>query len=115
MTVKINQLGQQTGISQFCYYWLPPLFLSAGILIMAGDLGSVAKLTFPIAVLKFFLPSWSMKEIYQLYSVLRKVGHFMAYAVLFGAYVRAWRWHMQMSRAESDFLGPGNLFNGFRR
>ncbi len=28
----------------------------------------------------------------------------MAYAVLFGAYVRAWRWHMQMSRWKAIFL-----------
>ena len=104
MTVEINHLRQPTGITQFCYYWLPPLFLSAGILIMAGDLGSVAKFTVPVTILKFLLPSWSSAEIYQIYLWLRKVGHFMAYAALFGTYVRAWRWHAQMSRLKAIFL-----------
>ena len=104
MTIKINHLEQQSRIMNFYYYWLPPLFLSAGILIMAGDLGSVAKFTLPVTILKSLLPSWSMNEIYQLCGKLRKVGHFMAYAVLFGAYVRAWRWHMRLSRLKAIFL-----------
>jgi VanZ family protein len=104
MTVKINHVGQPSGITQFCYYWLPPFLLSGGILIMAGDLGSTATLTLPVTILKYLLPSWSASELYLLYGWLRKVGHFMAYAALFGAYVRAWRWHMRLSRLKAIFL-----------
>jgi VanZ family protein len=104
MTVKINQLEQQSGISHFCYYWLPPLLLTAGIFFMAGELGSVAKFKLPISFLKFLLPSWSMKEIHILSLKLRKIGHFMAYAVLCMAYVRAWYWHLQMSRMKAIML-----------
>jgi VanZ family protein len=104
MTVKINHVGQPSGITQLCYYWLPPLFLSSGILIMAGDLGSIGTLTLPVTILKYLLPSWSASELYLLYGWLRKVGHFMAYAALFGTYVRAWRWHMRLSRPKAIFL-----------
>ena len=39
----------------------------------------------------------------------------MAYAVLFGAYVRAWRWHMQMSRLKAIFLALAICLAGLRR
>jgi VanZ family protein len=97
-------LGQQTRKIQFTYYWLPPLLLSAAILFMAGDLGSAAKLRFPVFFLKHLLPSWSIQEITQLYFKLRKIGHFLAYAALFGSYVRALSWHTQMSRLKAIFL-----------
>lgn len=98
MTVKINNLAPQSDIFHFCYYWLPPLLLTVGILVMAGEVGSVAKFVFVKPLLEFLLPSWSTKELYQLYVTLRKIGHFVAYAILFAAYVRAWRWHMGLSR-----------------
>jgi VanZ family protein len=104
MTVKIAQLSGPSGIMRFCYYWLPPLLLTAGILIMAGDLGSAATFRLPVIILHYILPSWSNAEINNLYGHLRKVGHFTAYAVLFGVYVRAWRWHMHLSRWQSIFL-----------
>lgn len=104
MAVKINQLGGPSGTLQFCYYWLPPLLLTVGILIVAGDLGSTATFRLPVIILQYLLPSWSINEINQLLFPLRKVGHFMAYAVLFGAYVRAWRWHMHLSRWKAIFL-----------
>lgn len=104
MTVKINHLEQQSGLGRFCYYWLPPLLLTAGIFIMAGEFGSVAKFNLPVSILNFLLPSWSMKEISLLYLKLRKVGHFTAYAVLCIAYVRAWYWHLHMSRMKAIIL-----------
>jgi VanZ family protein len=88
----------------FCFYWLPPLLLTAGILIMAGDFGSVSKFWMFVKIFEFVLTSYSHKEIYQIYLVLRKVGHFLAYAVLFLAYARAWRWHMGKSRLKAVFL-----------
>jgi VanZ family protein len=104
MAVKINQLSGPSGTLQFFYYWLPPLLLTVGILIVAGDLGSTATFRLPVIILQYLLPSWSINEISQLLFPLRKVGHFMAYAVLFGAYVRAWRWHMHLSRWKAIFL-----------
>jgi VanZ family protein len=101
MTVKINHLEQKSGLGHFCYYWLPPLLLTAGIIILAGDLGSVAKFNLPVTILKFLLPSWSMEEIHRLSLKLRKIGHFTAYAVLCTAYVRACYWHLHMSRMKA--------------
>lgn len=104
MTSKFNPVSEQSGIFYFCYYWLPPLFLTAGILLMAGDLGSASSLKLPMVILKYLLPSWSIKDIYQFYYELRKIGHFLAYAALFFTYVRAWRWHLQMPRLKAILL-----------
>jgi VanZ family protein len=104
MTVKINHLLEPSEIMHFCYYWLPPLLFSIAILVMAGEVGSTTKFQLPVNILRYLLPSWSNVEIHKLYFHLRKVGHFLAYAFLFGAYVRAWRWHMQMSRLKAIFL-----------
>jgi VanZ family protein len=71
---------------------------------MAGDLGSTATFRLPVIILQYFLPSWPIAEINNLYGHLRKVGHFTAYAVLFAAYVRAWHWHMHLSRWKAIFL-----------
>jgi VanZ family protein len=101
---RINHLAEPPRIITICYYWLPPLLLTAGIFIMAGDLGSMGKFKLPAIILHYLLPSWSRGEITQLYGELRKVGHFLAYAALFGAYVRAWRWHMQMPRYKAVLL-----------
>lgn len=82
----------------FLHYWLPPFLLTIGILLMAGDWGAISKLRLPIKILEFLLPSYSPKEIYQLYAVLRKVGHFLVYAALYAVYVRAWRWQVGLGR-----------------
>jgi VanZ family protein len=104
MTTNVKELGEHPRMVKFYIYWLPPLFLTAGILMMAGDLGSVAKFTIPIMILEYLLPSYSRKEIMELYFIIRKVGHFSAYAALFFAYARAWRWHMGKSRLKAVFL-----------
>jgi hypothetical protein len=43
------------------------LLLTAGILLMAGDLGSVAKFRIPVIILAYLLPSYSRQEISELY------------------------------------------------
>ena len=43
-------------------------------------------------------------------SGLRKVGHFLAYAVLFFAYARAWRWHLGKSRLKAVLLALAICF-----
>jgi VanZ family protein len=104
MTSNVNQVWEPSRVVHFCSYWLLPLLLTAGILIMAGDLGSVNELGIVIKFLEYLLPSYSKKEVYQLFFILRKAGHFLAYALLFGAYARAWRWHMKMTRLQAIFL-----------
>lgn len=49
-------------------------------------------------------PSSPLPEIYQMYGDLRKVMHFLVYASLFAAYVRAWRWHVGLARWQAIFL-----------
>jgi len=97
-------------IFSFCYYWLPPLVITAGVIIMAGDMGSVTHFRWPVVMLQYLLPTYSKKEIMSLYMTLRQVGHFMVYGALFIAYVRAWRWHIQLSRLKSIFLALGICF-----
>jgi VanZ family protein len=82
-------------------YWLPPFLLTIGILIMAGDFGSAERFRLPLRIMFQLLPSWPPREVYQLYLMLRKVGHFIAYAALCAAYLRAFRWHMHLSRAKA--------------
>ncbi len=88
----------------FLWYWLPPCLLTIGILVMAGDWGSISQFRLPIKILEFLLPSLSAKEIYQLYAELRKVLHFLVYAALFAVYARAWRWHVGLGRWKAIFL-----------
>ncbi len=104
MTTSSKHLEGYHGIFIFLYYWLPPMLLTAGILALAGDLGSVSKFRWPIAILKYLLPSLSRQEIYQIYAVLRKIGHFLAYGLLFFSYVRAWWWHVRLSRWHAILL-----------
>jgi VanZ family protein len=110
MTSNVNELGEHPKMIQFCFYWLPPLLLTAGILIMAGDFGSVSKFWMFVKIFEFFLTSYSQKEIYQIYLVLRKIGHFLAYTALFLAYARAWRWHLQQTRLKSILLALAICF-----
>ncbi len=88
----------------FLWYWLPPLLLTAGTLVMAGDLGSFSHFQLPVQLLKFLLPSYPMKDILALYAVFRKVMHFLVYAVLCAAYARAWRWHVGLARWQAVAL-----------
>jgi VanZ family protein len=110
MTVKATHFRDQSRMAHFCSYWLPPLILTAGILIMAGDLGSVSKFWRFVKIFEFFLTSYSHKEIYQIYLVVRKVGHFLAYGALFVAYARAWRWHLQQTRLKTVLLALAICF-----
>lgn len=110
MTSKSNHLGEQHWLVSMVYYWLPPLLLTLAILFLAGDWGSTHKLRFPLTILKYLFPALSGKEIYRLYLELRKVGHFMAYALLFFTYVRAWRWHLQMTRLKAILLALAVCF-----
>jgi hypothetical protein len=104
MNGKEEYLEKNREVIHFFYYWLPPLLLTAGIFLLAGDLGSVARLRIPIIILQYLLPSWSSKEIYLLYLEVRKAGHFLAYALLFSAYARAWYWHQGRSRLSAVLL-----------
>ena len=84
--------------TDFCYYWLPPLALTLGIIAFAGDLGSVQNFRLSIYLLKLLLPHYPAAEIYRLSMILRKVGHFLAYGILCWSYLRAFyhHWHRSM-------------------
>jgi VanZ family protein len=110
MAGKVNKLKEAPWTILFCYYWLPPLLLTAGILLMAGELGSVSNYTIVVRILRIFLPSYSLAELYKIYFFLRKLGHFLAYALLFAAYVRAWRWHLGKTRLNAVLLTLGLCF-----
>lgn len=88
MTVA-NQVSTLSAFTNFCYFWLPPLALTLGIIAFAGDLGSVQHFRLSIYLLKLLLPHYPAAEIYRLSLMLRKVGHFLAYAALCLSYLRA--------------------------
>lgn len=104
MQVETKMIDQPSSLAKFLSYWLPPLLLTGGIFLMAGDLGSVPKWSKFLKLFSYLLPSYSPQKIYALYLGLRKVGHFVAYAALYYAYARAWRWHMGMSRLQAVLL-----------
>lgn len=86
------------------------MLLTAGILIMAGDFGSVSKFWMFVKVVEPFLTLYSHQDLFQIYLVLRKIGHFLAYAALFVAYARAWRWHLKQTRLKTVLLALALCF-----
>ncbi len=102
MTSNFSIFWDRPRLVRFSVYWLPPLLLSTAILLMAGELGSSSRFTLPI--LRYLLPSYSNSELAHLNLLVRKVGHFLAYALLSYTYARAWRWHMKLTSLKSVFL-----------
>lgn len=88
----------------FGNYWLPPLGLSAAILILAGDLGSGHNSRFLIPILHALFPSLSLAQLTSIHGFVRKAGHFLAYALLLITWVRAWKWHLGFSLGKSEVL-----------
>ena len=115
MSVKINQVAGPSGTLHFYYYWLPPLLLTAGILIVAGDLGSTAKFQLPVTILQYILPSWSIAEISQFYFHLRKVGPFHGLCRSLCCLRQGLALAYANESLESHILGLGYLFSGLRR
>ncbi|HAY20656.1 MAG TPA: hypothetical protein DCY27_00490 [Desulfobacterales bacterium] len=96
MTSGVLSVWRCPWLVNFCFFWLPPLLLTAGIFILAGDLGSTSKFRLPVIILQFLLPSLSMSEIVWISDILRKVAHFLVYGLLLIGYARAWHWHIRM-------------------
>jgi VanZ family protein len=74
---------------QFCRYWLPPLLLSGGILLFSGNLGSSEHTKRLLAWVFSWLSFAEMPE--QGQGLLRKIGHFTAYASLSWLWFRAFQ------------------------
>lgn len=91
-------------VQAFCSYWLPPLLLTGGILICAGDLGSFKHTRFIITMLQYLVPSLTPGQAKQVYVYLRKIGHFLAYASLCYTWVRALRWHLDYTSVRAVIL-----------
>jgi VanZ family protein len=91
-------------IKAFCQYWLPPLLLSAAILICAGDLGASHNSRFIIPILQTLFPTLSPAQLNLIHFYVRKTGHFLAYALLLTTWVRPWKRHLGFSLGKSEIL-----------
>lgn len=81
----------------FCSYWLPPLLLTGLVLLFSGELGSVEYTQSIIDLVRAWFPALTKKQANLLHFLLRKSGHFFTYALLFIAWVRTLRWHLDFS------------------
>lgn len=91
-------------IFSFLYYWLPPLLLTMAIIAFAGDLGSVHNFQLTIYFIKFLFPELPQAEVYHFSVILRKIGHFVAYALLCLSYTRAFYRQVRLSRTVALLL-----------
>ena len=104
MYVETEKIGKPSRIFNIFSYWLPPVLLTAGIFFMAGDMGSFSKWSIFLQIFSYLLPSYSPQKIHTMYMGLRKAGHFVAYAALYYAYARAWRWQAGLTCFKSISL-----------
>jgi VanZ family protein len=76
-------------IRQFSIYWLPPLLLTAGILVLSGKLGSSPHTQELVKWLFFWLPFPWVEQMEEGHGYLRKAGHVITYAGLYFLWFRA--------------------------
>jgi hypothetical protein len=80
---------QAPSVRQLCFYWLPPLLFTGGILALSGDLGSSANTQALVEWLFPWLPF--LGRIGEGHGYLRTAGHITAYASLYYLWFRALR------------------------
>ncbi|MEW6660723.1 MAG: VanZ family protein [Thermodesulfobacteriota bacterium] len=85
-------------VRQFCLYWLPPLAVTAGIIIFSGELGSTANTRPWVIWLLTWLPFLSFEDFAEGQGYLRKAGHVTAYATLSIFWFRACLWRFSLRR-----------------
>lgn len=90
-------------VRQFCFYWLPPLVFTVGILVFSGDLGSSAHTRKWLEWLLSWLP-FGKVDLAESQGYLRKAGHITAYATLSFLWFRALLWRFAPRRG-SAILG----------
>lgn len=78
---------------QFCLYWLPPLLLSGGILLLSGNLGSSENTKRLLAWVLSWFPYEEMLWPEQGQGLLRKIGHVTVYVSLSWLWFRAFQSH----------------------
>ena len=85
-------------VRQFYLYWLPPLLLTTGILVLSGDLGSS---THTLGLVKWLLswyPFWGADQMDKVHWYLRIGGHIAAYGGLYFFWFRAFLRHIPHRR-----------------
>jgi|GEM_PF-1367522 len=81
-------------LSLWARYWSPPLLWCAGILLLSGDLGSSRKtLSLFYWVISWF-PHLSPAEVEAWHAWWRKLGHILAYGILYLLFFRALGLHL---------------------
>lgn len=89
-----REILRPLSVRQFCFYWLPPLLLTGGVLFLSGDLGSGHH----TKKLLIWLLSWlSLADLLQkeeTHGWLRKIGHVIAYGSLYWLWFRAFHGYM---------------------
>lgn len=88
-TPRINVKAPTLG--QFCLYWLPPLLVTAGILLFSGEWGSSRYTLKLLGWLRSWLPLMGPSRMEEANFYLRKAGHALAYATLYVLWFRALR------------------------
>ncbi|MBI4643376.1 MAG: VanZ family protein [Deltaproteobacteria bacterium] len=83
---------QAPSVRQFCFYWLPPLLFTGGILTLSGDLGSSARTQELIKWFFSWIPFLELEQLQEGHGYLRKAGHVMAYGSLYWLWFRAFLW-----------------------
>lgn len=94
---------QAASCRQICFYWLPPLLITAAILIFSGDLGSSRHTRELLEWLGSWLPWGRPEELAQASGYLRKAGHVTAYAALYFLWFRAFRGHFALRPGPAVF------------
>ncbi len=85
-------------LRQLSLYWLPPLALTAGILIFSGDLGSSANTQKLVQWLLTWFPGLGEYQFPAGQGYLRKAGHMLAYGSLYLLWFRAMFWRFSTRR-----------------
>lgn len=80
---------QAPSARQFCFYWLPPLLLTGGILAVSGELGSSQHTKKLLDWLFSWLPFAELPQMEESHGYLRKVGHVTVYGSLYWLWFRA--------------------------
>jgi len=92
---------KSTPARQFFLYWLPPLAVTAGILIFSGELGSSANTQKWVMWLYSWMPFLGEEHFREGQGYLRKAGHITVYATLYFVWFRTWLWRLSPRRGSA--------------
>jgi VanZ family protein len=84
-------------------YWLPPVLWCAGVLMFSGEWGSSRNTLGLVGWLLSWISSFSLGRLMEINTFLRKVGHVLAYGILYFLWFRAFQGNLYYS-AKKSFL-----------